>query len=107
MRTRLLLAVLLAFHAVPALMAAQDSGHERKVITKVSPLYPDLARKMQLQGVVKLEVLVAPDGTVKNVKVIGGSPLLVSAAESAIRKWRFAPADAQTSELIKLNFVPN
>ena len=55
----------------------------RKVKTKVTPVYPDPARRMSISGTVKLSVGVGPNGTVKDTKVVGGHPLLVNAATDA------------------------
>ena len=65
----------------------------RRAKTKVQPLYPDLARKMNITGTVKVEVVVAPNGSVKEAKVVGGHPVLANAALDAVRKWRFEPAE--------------
>src|SRR5436305_2129858 len=58
---------------------AQDAG-ERKVRVKVEPQYPEIARKLGLTGIVRIEIVVAPNGSVKDTKVIGGHPILVNAA---------------------------
>jgi TonB family protein len=101
------MALLLAVAATSTVLAdGQDNPEQRKIVSKVAPQYPQLARRMQLQGKVKLEVVVAPNGTVKATKVIGGNPVLVAAAETAIKKWRFEPAGAQTSQLVELTFIP-
>ena len=59
---------------------------------KVAPVYPDLARRMNITGVVKIAVTVSTNGSVKNAKVIGGHPVLASAALDAVKKWRFEAA---------------
>jgi TonB family protein len=82
---------------------AQEST--RKVVTRVSPQYPNIARAMNLQGSVKADVLVAPNGTVKSVQIKGGHPLLGQAAESAIREWKWEPASHETHEIIELKFT--
>jgi TonB family protein len=85
--------------------AQQDeSVSQRKTLTKVPPAYPDLARKMNIQGVVKLKAVIAPDGTVKSTETVGGNPLLVQAAVEAVRKWRYEAGSQQTKELIELRF---
>jgi TonB family protein len=84
---------------------AQDSI-ERKIKTRVSPMYPDIARKMNLAGVVKLELTVAPNGSVKETKVIGGHPILVSAAVDAVKKWKFETASAESSGTVEFRFDP-
>src|SRR5205823_4353501 len=67
----------------------EQSGSKRKVVNRVVPAYPQLARTMNLKGTVRIEVLVAPNGVVKSVSVKGGHPVLVQAAENAIQKWRW------------------
>ena len=85
----------------------QQSSNEngRKVVLRIEPLYPDMAKKMHISGTVKVFAVVAPDGTVKAVEPVGGSPLLVQASEDAIKRWRFAPAASESKELIELHFV--
>ncbi|MBZ5703134.1 MAG: energy transducer TonB [Acidobacteriia bacterium] len=78
----------------------------RKAIVKPSPEYPELARRMRLSGTVKIQVVIAPNGQVKDTKVVGGHPLLVAAATSALQKWKFSPGSAETSQLIEFEFHP-
>ncbi len=68
----------------PPLSAAQaESDGSRKILSKVTPIYPDLARRLQMRGTVKIQAVVAPNGSVKSTKVLGGGPLFVSAAVDA------------------------
>lgn len=85
---------------------AQDSGQGRKVIHKTMPVYPSLARQINLAGTVKVIAVITADGKVKTVEVTGGSPLLIQAAKDAILQWRFAPATAESREEIELHFTP-
>lgn len=91
----------------PVSSHAQQDQITRKVKTRVSPAYPDLARRMSIAGVVKVQVVVAPNGTVKNTKVVGGHPLLVTAAVEAVKKWRFEPAADETTGVVEFKFDPN
>ena len=84
----------------------QQSTSTRKVIKQVVPMYPQMARSMNLIGTVKLEVLVQPNGSVKSIQVKGGSPLLVESAQSAVRGWKWEKADRETTELIEFHFKP-
>ena len=90
----------------PSLSLAQEPSEARKIVSRVVPEYPELARKMQMTGTVRVEASVAPNGKVKFTQVRGGSPVLVKAAVDAIEKWRWAPAAQETKELIELNFHP-
>jgi TonB family protein len=82
----------------------QNSEIYRRAKVKVQPEYPDLARKMDLAGVVKIEVTVSPNGAVKSARVVGGHPVLAGAALDAARKWRFEPAPAESSGVIEFKF---
>jgi TonB family protein len=86
---------------------AEDAEITRKVKTRVTPIYPEIARRMNISGVVKLVVVVAPNGTVKSTKVMGGHPLLVTAAEDAVKKWKFEPAAQEDSGVVEFTFRPD
>jgi TonB family protein len=86
--------------------AQEQPEVKRKVVSRVVPVYPELASKMQITGTVKVEVVIAPNGKLKSTQVIGGSPVLIRAAVDAIEKWRWAPAPQESKELIELNFHP-
>jgi TonB family protein len=91
----------------PILSSGQEaSPGARKVVTRVTPQYPGMARSMNIRGSVKLEAVVTPNGAVKSVEIKGGHPLLVQAAESAIREWKFEPAAHETHETIEIKFNP-
>ena len=78
----------------------------RKPKTKVSPVYPELAKRMSITGTVRLSVVVAPNGQVKNTKAIGGHPILVNAAMDAMKQWRFEPAAVESSGVVEFKFQP-
>ena len=99
----MLLAVGLFFSTV----FAQDSPSKRKIVTKSTAAYPTLARHMGLWGVVKIDALVAPDGTVKTLDVKGGHPVLVQAASNTIRQWKWEPASHESHELVEIHFAPS
>jgi TonB family protein len=69
-----------------------DQGAEAaNLITKVNPTYPPLAKQARIQGVVQLNAVIGADGTVKNLQVISGHPLLVPAALEAVKQWVYRP----------------
>ena len=86
--------------------AAQNEDVLRRAKTKVQPVYPELAHKMNITGTVKIEVVVAPNGTVKEARIVGGHPVLANAALDAARKWRFEPAPGESSGIIDFKFEP-
>ena len=79
----------------------------RKVKSKVNPTYPDLARRMNLRGTVKVLVVVSPEGTLKNSKVVGGNPILVNAALDALKKWKFEPSSEESTGTVEFQFQPS
>jgi periplasmic protein TonB len=62
-----------------------------KLIFGPKPEYPPLAKMARIQGTVRLEALIAKDGTIKDLKVMSGHPLLVKSALSAVQQWRYQP----------------
>ena len=86
--------------------AQEPSEASRKILSRVVPVYPELARTMQIHGTVRVNVVIAPDGKVKVTQVVGGNPVLIKAAVDAIEKWRWVPASHETKELIQLDFHP-
>lgn len=107
------IAVLLGFVLItPAV--AQDGSKKapeksegpvlRKIKSRAQPLYPELARRMKLSGVVKLELIIAADGKVKSAKVLGGHPLLAESAMDAVRRWVYEPAHDQTVQVVEVRF---
>ncbi len=86
---------------------AQETAEvTRKVVTKVVPQIPNLARSLHLQGNVRADVLVAANGKVKSVEVKGGHPLLGQAAQNALSQWTWEPAAHETHESVELRFNP-
>jgi protein TonB len=84
----------------------QSDEINRRAKTKVQPFYPELARKMNISGIVKIEVTVAPNGSVKEARVVGGHPVLANSALDAAKKWRFEPASAESTGVIEFKFEP-
>jgi protein TonB len=68
---------------------------ERLLVRRVEPVYPEVARRANLQGVVVLDAIIAADGTVVNIRPVSGADALVSAAMDAARWWRFRPYRVQ------------
>ena len=96
------LPVLLAFLMLPGISPAQEVT--RKVMARTAPTYPEMAKKMHLSGKVRVEVVVAPNGSVTSAKLIGGSPVFEKSAVDAVKQWRFEPADHENKGIIVLEF---
>jgi TonB family protein len=105
---RRFIAVLLLLLTASARSAfAQDldtSRQARELVHKVAPIYPDLARRLQISGIVKLRATVAPNGSVKFIEQVGGNPVFMKAAQEAVANWKYAPAPNETRELIEIRF---
>ena len=80
---------------------------KRKVKTKVAPAYPELAKRMNVSGKVKIEVVITPDGHVKSTRVVGGHPLLVQACQDAVKEWKFLAAPEETTQVVEFDFHGN
>jgi len=64
---------------------------EGDLIHKIQPTYPALARSARIQGIVVLQAVISKQGTIENVTVLTGHPLLIPAAIAAVRQWRYRP----------------
>ena len=62
-----------------------------KLINRMMPVYPSLARQARIQGVVRLEAVIGEDGAIRELRALSGHPLLVPAALSAVKQWRYRP----------------
>jgi len=109
---KILYAIVIAFalsHSLAPAVRAQDqqpsSESKRRVVRRVTPDYPPAAKRMGLGGTVRIVAVVGSDGNVKKVEPVGGSPILVQAAETAISKWKYAPG-AESQESVELHFTP-
>ncbi len=76
----------------------------RAVVTRVPPVYPELAHRMHVGGKVVLLVQIQADGTVSDTKVESGHALLTSAAQDAVKRWRFAPNPEPSESEVEVNF---
>lgn len=97
---------------IPAALLLSSTGAKaadshRPVVNRVAPVYPELARRMHVSGVVVVHVVVQPDGKVASTKVESGHALLATAAEEAVRQWRFAPGPDASESTIDVNFTPD
>ena len=61
---------------------------------------------MKISGTVKIEVVVAANGTVREARIVGGHPVLANAALEAAKKWRFEPAAGESTGVIDFKFEP-
>jgi TonB family protein len=86
----------------PAGALAPDA--KRVLLTQVPPAYPELAKKMHLEGTVILQITIRSDGKIGTVAILAGHPLLRGAAENAVHQWRYTPAPEETVSTVQVNF---
>jgi TonB family protein len=84
--------------------APPAAGAARRLKVSTPPEYPDIARKMGIKGAVQVEASVGRDGTVKNVKVIGGHPMLADALAKAVLHWQYEPAAKESQIVVRYVF---
>ena len=83
---------------------------EGNLIYKVQPEYPSLARQARVQGTVVLQAVISREGSIENLQVLSGHPLLVPSALAAVRQWRYRPyflngEPVEVETQVTLNFV--
>lgn len=99
---RLFQAAALALVVMMALPAR--AVDERAVKSRVAPIYPDVARRMKVSGMVTVEATVDAEGNVNGAKTIAGNRLLAPAAEDAVLKWRFQPSSGTSKVNVYVTF---
>jgi TonB family protein len=99
-----LLVFCLAPGSIPAARAQSVEHSGRRVIRSQKPDYPPILRSAGIGGVVRLNARVLANGTVANVQVLGGNPILADRAVKALMTWKYAPAAAPTNEIVTFNF---
>jgi protein TonB len=62
-----------------------------RLVNRVQPLYPPLARQTRISGTVKLHAIIGKNGAVEQLQVVSGHPLLVQSALDAVKQWRYQP----------------
>ncbi len=87
-------------------VANSQAQESRKALSNPVPAYPEIAKRMRLTGVVKVQVVIGADGRIKETNVIGGHPILVNAVEDTLKNWKYAPASGETTTQLEFNFHP-
>jgi TonB family protein len=80
------------------------AGTERAVKVRIAPVYPEIAKRLGIEGAVKVEATVEADGKVADVKTLSGNHMLATAAEDAVRKWKFAAGSGEDKVDVEVNF---
>lgn len=93
----------------PGALRVGGIAQAAKLIRQVAPVYPLQAKQARIQGTVRFEAIIGKDGTVQTLQLVGGHPLLVPAAQDAVKQWVYEPTlvDGKPVEvytLIDVNF---
>ena len=87
--------------------AANASGQEaRKSISKPTPRYPEVAKRLNLVGTVKVEILIGPDGKIKNANILGGHPIFANSTLDALKDWKYELSKTETTVILTFEFHP-
>lgn len=90
-----------------AIAAASACGQDaRRAVAKPTPRYPEVAKRLNLVGSVKIEIVIGPDGKIKNTNVLGGHPVLVNSTLDALKDWKYEPAKTETVATLTFDFHP-
>ncbi|MGD0730040.1 MAG: energy transducer TonB [Terracidiphilus sp.] len=93
-----------ALALVIALAMPARAADDRTIKDRVTPAYPEIAKRLKITGAVTIEATVEADGRVSAVKTISGTTMLSRAAEDAVRKWTFQPGPGKSIVLVQINF---
>jgi len=102
--SRTLLQSFAALMLVASMAFPAHAADTRAVKSRTSPVYPEMAKRLRIEGLVKLEATVNPEGKVTAVKVVSGNGMLGLAATQAVNSWKFVPADAESIVDLDINF---
>lgn len=84
---------------------SQTQSSTRKAKSSPPPEYPELARKMKIEGTARVLLTVSSDGSVVKVKELGGNPVLVDALAQATHKWKYEAAERESEIEVRYEFV--
>jgi len=104
-RAALLLLQAAALVLVVTLALPAKAADDRAVRTKVAAIYPEVAKRMRIQGVVYVEATVDAGGKVSAAKAVGGNIILAPAAEDSVRKWTFEPGAGVSKVKVDVSFM--
>ena len=77
--------------AIPPRVRVSQGVSQGLLIRKVNPNYPPLARQARIQGQVLLQAEISKDGSIENLRLVSGHPMLAPAAIEAVKQWRYKP----------------
>jgi TonB family protein len=97
----------LVLSPVPVTSQTNEQASDRKVLTRVEPDYPETLKRLYIGGVVRVEAVVLPSGTVESTQLIGGNPILGQSAMKAIKQWKYVQGNTREKLLVRMEFDPH
>src|SRR5437660_6407709 len=85
--------------AAPQRVRVSQGVSQGLLIKKIQPPYPPLARQARIQGQVVLQAEISKDGSIQNLRLISGHPMLAPSAIEAVQQWRYKPCDLNGEQL--------
>ena len=98
------LLILPVARAFPPQTVSDSGDTSRKIKKRVAPDYPELAKNLKLKGVARVQIVVTTEGNIKEVKELGGNPVLLDALVKAVKQWKYEPATKESIIEIKAEF---
>jgi protein TonB len=95
----------------PGQVSVSASEQQARLVKQVPAVYPELAGRAHISGSVNFNVLIAKDGTMRNIRVVSGHPMLVAAALDAVKQWVYEPllvngSPVEVVTTVTVNFAP-
>jgi len=78
----------------------------RKSLATPAPVYPDVAKRLNLEGTVRIAAAMGPNGQIKETKAVGGHPVLVDSVLKALHDWKYEKASSETTVQLEFKFHP-
>jgi TonB family protein len=99
--------VIIMSGSVQAQQARQVDNPERRIVNRVEPEYPETLKRLFIGGIVRIQVMVNPNGRVESAELLGGSPILGQSAIKAVKQWKYAPSAGTDKLVVQLEFDPH
>ena len=77
---------------VPQPIQINETIEKARLIVRVTPVYPPMAQRARVEGLVRLSATIGTDGNLRNIRIISGNPMLTGAALAAVQQWHYLPA---------------
>ena len=99
--------VIIMSGSVQAQQPRQVDNPERRIVNRVEPEYPETLKRLFIGGIVRIQVMVNPNGRVESAELLGGSPILGQSAIKAVKQWKYAPSAGTDKLVVQLEFDPH